>query len=214
MNIISLEDAEKLKKYFLQKSLDLIPLIVTSVDESTIRSFQKRKGHQLHYKPLSLFRSWAYEFFSKNENVQTIVEKENFQNFRSQALQSLMDYWKNIDGGEPEFYQFNKLIDLLFKFLPLWSKLDNTSKIWIFDNTNVPLDKFTLGELSNYSHTISLGKNPRMNSVTPENYNLIQNEIKNICKDISPLIFDLYAWDKAHEPKLTFDHIELKRLTK
>jgi hypothetical protein len=110
-----------------------------------------------------------------------------------------MRFWEKEDKGKPEFYQFNKLIDLFFKFLPLYSELNILTKKWIFNNTAVPLDKFSLTKLREYNTALGIKKNVSMNFIKDENiYKRIQNEIKLICKDIPVIIFDLYAWETGH----------------
>jgi len=206
------ENSSKLKENFFKHSFDKISLIIYCVDASTIRSFHSSKGYVKKYKPLSIFRVWAYKQLSDIEFINKIDSKQNFVEIRGKAIKSLMDFWHTKDNGNPEFYQFNKLIDLFFKCLPLWEELNMQTKEWIFSNTNVPLDKFSLDLLRQCNDGLGINKNVSMNYIKEDNYNILQMEIKAICKDIPSIIFDLYAWDENHKPIKEFELIELNKI--
>jgi hypothetical protein len=163
------------------------------------------------YKPLSIFRVWAFNFLTEKKNIDAIKSREDFKKIRKFAIADLEKYWTSIDGGTPEFYQFNKLIDLLFKCLPLWNNLDIKTKEWIFENTNVPLDKFSLDLLRRWNLKLRIPKNASMNYINSTNYNKLQKEIKTICNDIPVIVFDLFAWDESHRPKESFELIKLDK---
>lgn len=196
--------------YFKQK-LELIPLIISSVDKSTIRSFQSKKGYVKRYKPLSIYRTWAFEFLTNEANLSLIIKKGDFHSLRNVALEDLMNFWHEKDKGEPKFYHFNKLIDLFFKCLPLWNKLDDSTSQWIFQNTNVPLDKFSLRVLKLHAELNSIPNNASMNHINEHNYKEFQDEIKKLCRDLPVIIFDLYAWNQAHLPPKKFILIDLEK---
>lgn len=185
-------------------------MIAYCVDKSTIRAFHSSKGYVKVYKPLSIFRVWAFNFLTE-KNIDLIKSKGNFKKLRKFALADLIKYWTLIDGGIPEFYQFNKLIDLFFKNLPLWNRLDIKTKEWIFENTNVPLDKFSLDLLRRWNLKLRIPKNASMNYIDTKNYNKFQKEIKTICNDIPVIVFDLFAWDESHRPKESFELIKLTK---
>jgi hypothetical protein len=206
------ENSSKLKELFFKHSFDKISLIIYCVDKSTIRSFHSSKGYVKKYKPLSIFRVWAYNQLSDFEFINKIKSKENFVEIRDIALKNLMDFWFFTDNGNPEFYQFNKLIDLFFKCLPLWNELEQETKEWIFFNTNVPLDKFSLDLLRRWNDGLGITKNVSMNYIKEDNYEMLQIEIKKICKDLPCIIFDLYAWDENHKPIEKFELIELEMI--
>ena len=196
---------KELESKYYSKSFDTHSLVEFSVGTSTIRAFRKSDKHVKKYQPLSLYRVWALGYLESNIFKEQINSQNNFEVFRLNALNNLMLYWKNTDGGKPEFYKFNKLVDLLFKFLPLWDTdtLDKQKKEWIFKNTNVPLDKFSLELLDKYHTKIKIKKPISMNSVTNEqSYDTFQLAIKEVCGDLPVILFDLYAWDKPHEFKL------------
>jgi hypothetical protein len=199
----------RLKKLFFTQSFDKVSLIIYCVDKSTIRAFHFSKGYVKTYKPLSIFRVWAYKFLSDSKNIKLIKSNHDFKQLRKIAIKDLQNFWAKEDGGQPEFYQFNKLIDLLFKCMPLWNELDNKTKEWIFKNTNVPLDKFSLDLLRRYNPKLNIPKNASMNFINSSNYNTIQKEIKKICKDTPVIVFDLYAWDESHRPKESFELIKI-----
>lgn len=201
----------RLKEIFFKQSLDKIAFIRYCVEKSTIRSFHSSKGYVKIYKPLSIFRVWAFNFLSDNNNIDKLKARGNFIEIRKLALAGLKSYWTLTDGGTPEFYHFNKLIDLFFKFLPLWNELDNKTKEWVFKNTNVPLDKFSLDLLRRWSSKSTILKGVSMNYGDKTNYNKFQKEIKQICRNIPVIVFDLYAWETSHPPKEKFELIKLDK---
>lgn len=205
------DKSANLKTSFFLQSFDIVPLIMYSVDNSTFRAFHQSQGYVKTYKPSSIFRVWAYNFLTKN--IEVIKSKENFESLRSIALEELENFWKSEDRGTPKFYQLNKLIDLFFKALPLWNKLDIETKEWIFNNTNVPLDKFSLALLRKWSSELEIHENASMNFINEKNYDEFQKAIKDICKsiDIPVIVFDLFAWNESHKPKESFKLIELDK---
>lgn len=211
-NFKILEDnLSRLKEVFYKQSFDKVSFITYCVEKSTIRSFHSSKSYVKIYKPLSIFRVWAFNFLSNKKTIDKLKARNNFIELRKSALADLENYWTLTDGGTPEFYQFNKLIDLFFKFLPLWNGLDNKTKEWIFKNTNVPLDKFSLDLLRRWNPKSNILKGVSMSYVDKTNYNKFQKEIKQICKDIPVIVFDLYAWETSHPPKEKFELIKLDK---
>jgi hypothetical protein len=211
INQVLKENSNRLSETFLKNSFDTIPLIEYCAGTSTIRAFHKSKGYSIKYKPLSIFRYWAFDYLNDNQIILNIKSTNNFKKIRSDALKNLIEFWTINDGGKPEFYQFNKLIDLLFKCLPLWMKLDTTTKLWLFNNVNVPLDKFSLDLLRRCNEKLNIPKNASMNYVTSRNYNKLQVEIIKLCNEHAPILFDLYAWDETHRPKECFVLIPLEK---
>jgi hypothetical protein len=204
--------AKDLEANFFAKSFDTIPLIEYCVDKSTIRAFQSKKGHVKQYKPLSIFRVWASNYLNKHL-IDSLNARQNLHSIRNKALSSLKKFWQKKDGGKPLFYQFNKLIDLLFKSLPLWKKLNAQTKRWLFKNINVPLDKFSLSLLRQQNKNLGLRKSVSMNHVSEANYKLLQTEIKHLCKNLPVILFDLYAWDTNHKPREFFELIKIDTKT-
>ena len=203
--------SKRLINKYNKQSFDKVSLITACVDKSTIRAFHYSKGYVKKYKPLSIFRVWAFNFLSDDKFHKKLNERKDFQKVRQLALKNLENFWTKIDGGKPEFYQYNKLIDLMFKFLPCWSELDKKTKDWIFVNTNVPLDTFSLNKLSELNPELKLRKNISMNFIDGSNYKKMQSEIKSICEDIPVIVFDLLAWNDNHQPKTTFELIKLDK---
>lgn len=201
----------RLVKVYNKQSFDKVSLITYCVDKSTIRAFHFSKGYVKKYKPLSIFRVWAFQFLSNEKHLTKLKERKDFGKIRQLALKDLEKFWTKIDGGRPEFYQYNKIIDLMFKFLPCWSELDKRTKEWIFKNTNVPLDKFSLDLLRQLNPKLRIRKNVSMNFVNPLNYDKLQAEIKAVCRDIPVIVFDLLAWNESHQPKEFFELIELDK---
>lgn len=112
--------AKELEEKYFHKSLTSWDVVHSCVDKSTIRSFQERRGCTKIYKPLSIFRVWAYDYLTNDTSCERIRKDKEFSMLREHAEKSLKKFWKNEDGGTPSFYQFNKLIDLFFKALPRW----------------------------------------------------------------------------------------------
>lgn len=201
--------SKDLKETFYKQSFNKHGLVIYCVNNSTIRAFREKKGHVKKYQPLSIFRVWAYHLLEDTKFLNALNDQKNFQLLRKKTLKDLKSYWQKEDGGTPPFYLFNKLIDLFFKNLPLWNELGKETKEWIFKNTNVPLDKFSLKSLKEFNPTIKIPKTVSMNFVNEGNYDNLQSEIKQICKDIPPIIFDLYAWDESHKIEKPFELVKI-----
>jgi hypothetical protein len=193
-------NAKKSRDRYLQTELPTHQLIYLCVDSSTIRSFQAKKKCVLIYRPLSIFRAWAWTYLN-SPKTKDLLKTRDFYKLRKGAFNGLMRYWEKHDGGEPSFAQFNKLIDLFFKHLCLWEDLKINSRKFIFDNTNSPLDYYSLDLLRSCKPGLAIPEDVRMGFVTPENYNLFQNEIKEICHPHPSLIFDLFAWNSRNKTK-------------
>ncbi len=203
-----------LLRSYRKQSFEIIPFIKFSVEKSTIRAFRRVNGHVKLYKPLSIYQVWAYDFIINNIDV--VNATGNFPALRRKAVASLETFWKTRDGGKPSFYHFNKLIDLFFKFLPLCTELSQEAKEWIFNNTNVPIDKFSLRLLRQWRPKLNIPSNASMKDVNEETYKQYQKEIRKICRDIPPIVFDLHAWKEGHRKKKKKEHkpFELKPLDK
>ena len=190
-----IENEERLKSDFFENSFNKKTLIIYSVDNTTIRAVRNCNK----YKPLSLFRSWANEFLSNENNLDLINAHGNFNTFRTFTLNCLDNFWKTKDESQLPRYLLNKFIDLLLKFLPLWAEINRESKEWIFRNTHVPLDLHSLGCLREYRPNLAIPKGASMRYVNnDEKYEKMQAEIRDLCQNISPIIFDLFAYEKTH----------------
>jgi len=73
------ENQKKLKELFFKQSFDKISLILYCVDKSTIRAFHSSKGYVKTYKPLSIFRVWAFNFLTEKKNIDAIKSREDFK---------------------------------------------------------------------------------------------------------------------------------------
>ncbi len=186
---------QRIKAEFFQLSFNKKVLITYSVENSTVRAIRTCKK----YKPLSMFRVWADGFLSPSL-IEEYFKKNEFKAFRDLAIKSLRSFWRKTDKTELPSYLQNKLVDLLFKFLPLWAELDFKTKEWIFSKANVPLDKHSLNFLSKLNPQLGISKNPSMGNIgTNKLYNKMQGEIKKLCNDIPVIIFDLIAWENGHK---------------
>ena len=197
------QNSARLKSDFFQISFNKKTLITYSVDNTTIRAVRNCKK----YKPLSLFRAWANDFLSNQLTIDLINARGEFNSFRILALNSLNEFWNTKDESQLPKYLLNKFIDLFIKFLPLWAEVNAESKKWLFENANVPLDLHSLSYLRKYRPDLAIPKNASMRHVkNDEMYERLQSEIKNLCSDIPPIIFDLLAFEKSH------NYFELKEL--
>ena len=203
--------AAELKKTYLDKRLKKNEIAYLSVDRSTIRSFHHAKECSKKYRPLSIFRCWAWKYLSE-ENMRGWIEERNFSGLRDHAYESLKKYWATADGGIPSFAQYNKLIDLFFKHLCLLDELSDDEREFIFNHSQVPLDKYSLGFLGRIAPDLNISGQPRMGDVSEFNYPIFQRRITEICLDIAPLTFDLYAWNRSVNTIPTaFELIPLKK---
>lgn len=211
IQMILKQNAKRLEGNFFSKSLNTISLVEYCVDRSTIRSFHSKKGHTKKYKPLSIFRVWCFNYLNDKKIIDTSYQKDDFKSLRNDALNSLNNFWIENDGGCPEFYQFNKLIDLFFKSLPLWDMINTEMKAWLYNSVHSPLDKFSLDLLRQCKKELNIPINASMNYITALNYNKLQLEIKNLCNGFPNILFDLYAWNENHKAKIAFELIPLDR---
>jgi hypothetical protein len=201
---ILIERENELKNEFLSSKFSTYKLITYSVTSTTFRSFRENKK----YTPSSVFQFWAHNYLAKPDLKKELLKRIDFSKIRQEAYRDLTETWKK-DGGSVKFYQYNKLIDLFFKHLTLWNEIDEETRNWIYENSYVPLDKWTLLELKKHTKEFDIPNNVSMNFITKVNYPKIQNEIKKLCKEIPVMTFDLYAWDKkSHNYKF-----ELKTLS-
>ena len=97
------ENQSKLKELYFKQSFDTVSLITYCVDKSTIRAFHSSKGYVKTYKPLSIFRVWAFNFLTDKKNIDLLKSKENFKKTRGKVLKNLENYWVSIDGAKVTF---------------------------------------------------------------------------------------------------------------
>lgn len=205
------QEAKRLTSRYLELPLDSKTLIKNSVGSSTIRAFRANSGDYIKYKPLSIYRTWAQDFLNENM-INAVKARNHYSIIRNQALEILEKYWVSTDGGKPKFYQFNKLLDLFFKFLPRWNELDSDSQLWLFNNAHVPLDTYSLKKLRENSTEIIIKPNATMSFVTDKKlYDDIQDEIKRLCGDYPPILFDLIAWDNKENNNAPFKLIKANK---
>lgn len=174
-------------------------LIGASVDQSTLRSYTKTRK----YTPSSLYRTWALNSFSCGGvlHVALINCKKNnrFDYLHNKSVCSLEEYWKSHDDSSLSYAQLRKLVDLLFKHLAIWSKLEFDTRKWIWDSAYVPLDKYSLkciSEIANEKKPSIVKNKPTMGDTNKKNYVCIQNIIRDACgDDFKPLDYELLAWN-------------------
>ena len=202
---IDTKELRKLKDNFLKQELNTIELIYKSVGGNTIRAYRNNKI----YKPLCLYRFWASQYLETNK--EKIINCNNFNDLHEKAFKDLRKFWKKNENEELKLYLAYKLIDLTFKFIPLWKELNKDKKNWYCKNINVPLDKYSLsliGENLKKDEKINKKKIPKNASMSfvgedKKMYNSLQMKVKEICElyKITPLEFDLWAWDNQHQQK-------------
>jgi hypothetical protein len=191
---------------FIRQSLNSDFISLFCIGGSTIRAFHKETTYKKH-TPTSIFQSWVSKNLNgnlKNEMEKNRGDDNGFLKFKDIYLRRLTKYWKSYCGCnyELKFYQKNKLIDLFFKFLTLWNELTVAQRQWLFKNINVPLDSLILKELRKHNNKkivrdlrISKSNTIGMSWVKKENYQPIQNAIREIIGYSRPLIiFDLIVW--------------------
>jgi hypothetical protein len=200
--ILPKEMFSELKKRYFKLNFDTKQLITHAVDNSTIRAFHFGKSYK-KYKPISIFRSWAFNFLVTQEDI--LKTECNFNIIHTKARKSLEKYWGNKEGGiTPEFYKILKIIDLLFKFIPRWNKLNANRQSWYFNCVHVPIDSFSLKLLKASENTkpyLGIKSSSSMSFVENlKHYRKIQNTIKKLVENnYPPIVFDLIAWNSLHD---------------
>lgn len=101
-NLKTLEsNFSRLKEVYYKQSFDKVSFITYCVEKSTIRSFNSSKGYVKIFKPLSIFRVWAFNFLSEKKNIDTLNASDNFIDFRKSTLKDLEKFWTLTDGATP-----------------------------------------------------------------------------------------------------------------
>lgn len=190
---------ENVIEKFRQQKLNTETLILYSVDNSTIRAFG---NCTVINAPLSIYRSWGRRFFMNDENLGRIKSRPAFSDLHNYVRKDLESYWKRKeryrrgqDNRKLKYYQANKIIDLVFKFMPWWDLLDEKTANYIFDNAHVPLDKYSLAHLKENSlKCTDIPNNASMRDVNDSKlYKMYQEEIKRLTGNYPPIVFDLIA---------------------
>lgn len=191
--------AEAAEGYFAEPVPSLAYWVGKSVEGSTFRAYRMA----LTYKPSSIYRTWALESLSRNGELSEILDSDNrdFAAFHRTAITSLERFWCDIDGSKLSYGQSRKLVDLLFKHLPICSQFDPNVREWMLESAHVPLDKYTLHYISVIANQFRRGlipEIPSMGDVTEDNYASIQNVIRTSCAPLPALYFDVLAWNNDH----------------
>jgi hypothetical protein len=192
----------EIEKRYFKLNFDTKQLITHAVDNSTIRAFHFDKSYK-KYRPISIFRSWAFDFLVTQEDF--LKTESNFNIIHKKAKKSLEKYWSSKeDGIVPEFYKILKIIDLLFKFIPRWNKLNANRQSWYFNCVHVPIDSYSLKLLKASENTkpyLGIKNGSAMSFVKDiKHYRKIQNTIKKLVENFYPsIVFDLIAWNSLHD---------------
>jgi len=202
------ENKDSIMKAFRENLLSKIDIITRVVDSSTIRAYRGNKK----YKPLSIYRAWAWEVLNDNNYIGELITNNNFKNLHDLTFSSFKEFW---DFLEPENkippYKTNKIIDLFFKGISQYKKLLPERREWFFNNAHVPVDKYTLEYLRDYTNRFKIGKNPSMGDLDKKlNYSEIQEEIRNLCGEESPYLFEALAQMEGRQVSGPFVPIKKK----
>lgn len=194
---------------FRQQKLNSETFILYSVENSTIRAFG---GSSVINTPLSIYRSWGRKLFLENTNtLELIRSKPGFSFLHGYVRENLKSYWKRVekysrgqDDRKLDYYQANKIVDLVFKFMPWWDMLDKNTANYIFDNAHVPLDKHSLAHLKENSlRCAGIPNNTSMKHVNNRGlYKEYQGEIQRLTGNYPPIVFDLIAQANVRRFKL------------
>ena len=205
---IKKNEADLLGYYNSLRFISAQHLISSAVSSTTFRAFRHDEQY-LKYKPQSIFRVWAQDFLK--DEILIKPSKIKFEELHEYAYQDLYNFWKNNDEKQPKFYQYNKLIDLLFKFLPRYINIEESIRDLIFKNANVPLDSFSLKKLRAYSTLNDIPKNSSMSYIeNKKHYVSIQKEIKDLTYPYPPIFFDFLAWNFIHTKPFELEETKKK----
>lgn len=215
-----------LKSNYFVEPKDTFFLKVGTMRGNTARAYRKegeKPGCYLIYTPTSIFRNWLHNHYLHDAaTLNLLAEGMDFAEIHTSAVEGLERFWKE---KEPDvtglrYFHFSKLIDLLFKSIPLWDELDEKRREWFFNNANVPLDKYSLLALIEYApketvRALRLKPNPSMGDVEDKKHYLeIQQTIKSLVGSYPPLLFDLFAWNhlrmKNRKMEESFELIKAK----
>lgn len=204
-NVIA-SSMEIIEKFFGRRESELAYLVAISAEGSTFRSYRNTRI----YTPSSIFRTWAMASFANGQPMgialNMLADANNpeatFRTLHNRACDSLNDYWQKqeVDGSGLTYAQVRKLVDLLFKHLPLWCGFDERCRNSLLKHANVPLDKFTLYYIRKIAraHCIRIYANPRMGQVDTNNYGAIQDIIRECVGGSPNLYYDMVAWNRDH----------------
>ena len=171
--------------------------VALSAMGSTFRSYRRNQ----RYTPSSLYRRWAVEWIGDGSRVNQAADGD-FSSLHCATVTSFGSYWQEKDGTELTYAQSRKLPDLLFRHLVMWQGLKEGARTWLLWEAHVPLDKYTLTAVSivaNKKYPKLVPKRPTMGCVDKRSYGLLQNIIRETCKNICPpLHFDALAWNEKH----------------
>ncbi len=190
------EELKKIKEKVIECILKCLwnerQIITGSVGGNTLMAFRTNK-----YKPSSIYKTWLKTKIFGNENALNHLKTEkDFESLHSKLCKDFKKYWEKEDLKEIEEYKIRKVIDLFFKAFVRWEGLELERRNFLLKNIHVPIDSWTLNLLREVdSNPLNIKKDARMGFAnTPGIYSKCQNEIKNVCKDIPPIVFDFYAW--------------------
>ena len=154
--------------------------------------------------PLATYRYWANEFCNEELLVRLalIKSREAVVEFHTETVAKLNSFWNARQGHSLQYYQTNKLVDLLVKHI---AKSFDARDAGVRDNLlqfgNVPLDKFSLLAVKELFYGIVISPSPSMGDVNDqETYEFLQCQIYGLTSaaGVPNLYFD-HSWDAEHD---------------
>ncbi len=198
--MIDFELARKLLANYIQLRVGTEELVLESVQGSTIRAYEETSTHE----PLSLFREWS-SVYLKTE-FEDFNSCKDYEVFHQKMVRSLSSFWFESEQIALPDYRVYKLVDLLGKKLPHWIELSENQRFFYLNHVHVPVDKFSLGFLRQKSviYEDRLKGNESMGWLKKtgmDEYPAIQAEIRKICGEMPPIVFDLLSWNSNRDFK-------------
>ena len=196
-------------------------VILQSVGANTLRAFKNDSDRKIKYisTPSSIYRTWADSVFFKKyyPTLLKVTDQSSFTRLHKSAVYDLSAYWK----GEQkctrtlDIAYACKLVDLLFKFIPLCKELDISQRSRIMNFIHCPLDSYTLKAIR---HIWNKEQKPNSKFHIPRNagMGLVENNyafyirLQDFIKDTmqamnsSSIQFDLISYRKSEESENSF----------
>lgn len=197
---------KEFKSFFKRKYDDPDELIRDSVGRNTIRAFH-HSSYGIPIGPLEVYREWAAKFvareFSNWRKIETKVEMHEFVLKNARKMRS--DWLKRTarkgsDGYNIGIGRAAKLLNLLLKYLTLWSELSKKDHKRLIRLLDVPLDSYTLQGIRRLHKAVKIPMKASMGFVKSENqYIDLQECIAKLCRPSHlPVEYEIAAWDTSH----------------
>jgi hypothetical protein len=191
------KNREQAQEFFSQRFEDIKTVVKEGVAGNTFRAFRIWKGN----KPSVVFREWTEAHIHETlGELCNISKKGDYADYVHNATLELCKIWPKKMNAEMGYGRGSKLLNLVFKKLACYSRIDAFKKTLI-DLQHVPLDSYTIVGLKYLLPKLSIPASATMKFVTNrDEYYIFQEYISSVAQKagVPPIYYDILAWDKAH----------------